>query len=110
MSENSPIRELRQGLGLSMREFAQALGCSYAALSACELGHYTGIPAPWRASIEALGEDYEDLNEAHRAWRRRQGANAAAGGRPERGASGLETQAGRGPSCVGVDLNEAHRA
>ena len=64
-----------------MREFAQALGCSYAALSACELGHYTGIPAPWRASIEALGEDYESLHEAQRAWRRRQGANATAGGR-----------------------------
>ncbi len=81
MSENSPMRELRQELGLSMREFAQALGCSYAALSACELGHYTGIPAPWRANIETLGEDYEELNEAHRAWRRRQGANATAGGR-----------------------------
>ena len=81
MSENSPIRELRQELGLGMREFAQALGCSYADLSACELGHYTGIPAPWRTSIEALGEDYESLHEAQRAWRRRQGANAAAGGR-----------------------------
>ncbi len=81
MSENSPIRELRQELGLGMREFAQALGCSYAALSACELGHYTGIPATWRDSLESLGEDYESLHEAQRAWRRRQGANAAAGGR-----------------------------
>ena len=81
MSENSPIRELRQELGLSMREFAQALGCSYAALSACELGHYTGIPSTWRDSLESLGEDYESLHEAQRAWRRRQGANAAAGGR-----------------------------
>ncbi len=81
MSENSPMRELRQELGLSMREFAQALGCSYAALCACELGHYTGIPATWRDSLESLGEDYESLHEAQRAWRRRQGANAAAGGR-----------------------------
>jgi transcriptional regulator with XRE-family HTH domain len=81
MLENSPMRELRQELGLSMREFAQALGCSYAALSACELGHYTGIPSTWRDSLESLGEDYESLHEAQRAWRRRQGANAAAGGR-----------------------------
>lgn len=81
MSENSPMRELRQELGLSMREFAQALGCSYAALSACELGHYTGIPSTWRDSLESLGEDYESLHEAQRAWRRRQGANATAGGR-----------------------------
>jgi len=81
MSENSPMRELRQELGLSMREFAQAIGCSYAALCACALGHYTGIPATWRDSLESLGEDYESLHEAQRAWRRRQGANAAAGGR-----------------------------
>ena len=81
MSENSPMRELRQELGLSMREFAQAIGCSYAALCACELGHYTGIPSTWRDSLESLGEDYESLHEAQRAWRRRQGANAAAGGR-----------------------------
>ena len=81
MSENSPMRELRQELGLSMREFAQAIGCSHAALCACELGHYTGIPATWRDSLESLGEDYESLHEAQRAWRRRQGANAAAGGR-----------------------------
>ncbi len=77
----SPVREMRLRQGLSITQLAQALGVSYAAVSACELGHYTGIPSSWRDSIEAMGESFDELHDAQQAWRRRQGANVTAGGR-----------------------------
>lgn len=78
-NELSPIREMRLRQGLSIKQFAQALGVSYAAASACELGHYTGIPGSWREGIEAMGASYDELNEEQQAWRRRQGANVRGG-------------------------------
>jgi len=80
-NEISPVREMRLRQGLSIKQFAQALGVSYAAASACELGHYTGVPGSWRDSIEAMGESFDELHDAQQAWRRRQGANVTAGGR-----------------------------
>lgn len=77
----SPVREMRLRQGLSIKQFAQALGISYAAASACELGHYTGVPGSWREGVEAMGASYDELHEAQQAWRCRQGANVTAGGR-----------------------------
>lgn len=76
----SPVRQMRMRQGLSITQFAHALGMSYASVSACELGYYKGIPGSWRESIEAMGESYDELHEAQQTWRRRQGADITAGG------------------------------
>lgn len=78
-NELSPVREMRLRQGLSIKQFAQALGISYAAVSACELGHYMGVPSSWREGIEAMGKSYDALHEAQQAWRRKQGANVRGG-------------------------------
>jgi len=63
----SPLRELREGLGLTLGDMAAALGVLYSSYYNAETG-LGAIPKRARFALEELGVDVRDLLERQAEW------------------------------------------
>lgn len=70
LDAKNPIRQARETLGMSRREFAQVLKLSYERIAAAELGHVRQLPGSWRTALAEAGiSDFADLASQYDRWR-----------------------------------------
>lgn len=75
LDAKNPIRQARETLGLSRREFAQVLELSYERIAAAELGHIRQLPRGWQVALAQAGfQDFEELAAQYDRWRQNQAA------------------------------------
>jgi transcriptional regulator with XRE-family HTH domain len=67
-----PITSLRARHGLSQTQLAHALGVSYQKVWQAERGHLRSLPSGWSEPLREMGEDFDTLQQQHRAWMRAQ--------------------------------------
>jgi transcriptional regulator with XRE-family HTH domain len=67
-AEASPLRLLRERLGLSLPEFAAFLGVGYMRAYAAERGMVVRIPAAMLEALADAGADVGALERDHRRW------------------------------------------
>ena len=67
-----PITSLRARHGLSQTQLAHALGVSYQKVWQAERGHLRSLPSGWSEPLREMGEDFDALQQQHRAWMRDQ--------------------------------------
>ena len=63
----SPLQEVRQALGLSLRDMAMALGLDYVTWYRAEL-HSNSVPRKAREALRELGFDPEEVSRRQGAW------------------------------------------
>ena len=67
-----PITSLRARHGLSQTQLAHALGVSYQKVWQAERGYLRSLPSGWSEPLREMGEDFDALQQQHRAWMRAQ--------------------------------------
>ncbi len=63
----SPLRELREGLGLTLGDMAAALGVLYSSYYNAETG-LGAIPRKAKVALAELGVDVDDLTDRQALW------------------------------------------
>jgi transcriptional regulator with XRE-family HTH domain len=74
MDNLNPVRRAREAKGLSRAQLAKLAGLSTMRLADAEQGNYKQIPEHWRASFEAEGFDFDQLQADYLAWREAEAA------------------------------------
>lgn len=73
----SPVKALRERMGVSRTSLALQLGMSYAAMAAVETGKYTSLPESWFPALERLGINAPSLAAEYLDWRAAQARTVA---------------------------------
>ena len=68
----NPFQEAREALGKDRKGMAIALDVGYERVAACDAGAVRQIPKTWRARLEAMGLNYDEIAARYATWRQEQ--------------------------------------